>query len=71
LYDLQADPWELENLAAKPEEAGLATEMRHRLRRRLLDWVIGSEDPRPVPLYYDLETFESSEAPRYWRPEPT
>jgi arylsulfatase A-like enzyme len=61
LYDLAADPWELTNLAGRPEHAGALNE----LKGRLLDWSIGTEDPQPVPLYYDLHTFEPAETPRF------
>ena len=33
LYDLEADPYELTNLAGKPEFADVATEMQGRLKR--------------------------------------
>jgi arylsulfatase A-like enzyme len=48
LYDLDADPWELENLAAKPELIGVLAEMR----QHLLDWTLATEDARPVPFYF-------------------
>lgn len=49
LYDLDADPWELTNLAGDPRRAGQLAE----LRLRLLDWCMETEDARPVPLFYD------------------
>jgi arylsulfatase A-like enzyme len=52
LYDLDADPWELRNLAADPGHA----EARRRLRERLLDWSIATEGGQPVPLYFDPAT---------------
>jgi arylsulfatase A-like enzyme len=64
LYDLERDPWELENLAARPEHAQVVNEMR----RRLLDWSLRTEDPRPVPQLYDLTTFEPTAEPAYWPP---
>src|SRR6266542_2308728 len=64
LYDLEHDPWELENLAAQPEHAQIVNEMR----RRLLDWSLRTEDPRPVPLMYDPATFEPSHEASYWPP---
>jgi choline-sulfatase len=48
LYDLESDPWELENLAARPEMASVLTEMR----QHLLDWLLATEDAKPVPLYF-------------------
>ena len=50
LYDLQTDPWELNNLAADSEHADTVV----RLRRRLLDWMLETENARPVPLHYDV-----------------
>jgi arylsulfatase A-like enzyme len=52
LYDLEADPWELTNLAADPAHAAVRT----RLRDRLLDWSIDTEGGRPTPLYFDPTT---------------
>ena len=46
LYDLVNDPWELTNVAALPEHAGVIAD----LRGRLADWMIETEDARPVPL---------------------
>jgi arylsulfatase A-like enzyme len=46
LYDLAADPWELDNLAGDPGHEAVVA----RLRRRLLDWSIRTEDGEPVPL---------------------
>jgi arylsulfatase A-like enzyme len=48
LYDLDADPWELVNLASRPEHAGTIAEMR----QHLLDWLLTTEDAFPVPLYF-------------------
>ena len=63
LYDLSTDPYELVNLAAQAEHASVVTDMR----KRLLDWSLETEDARPVPLYYDLTTFENTEAPQHWQ----
>jgi arylsulfatase A-like enzyme len=46
LYDLQADPWELENVSGQRQYA----EVISGLRLRLADWSIDTEDSRPVPL---------------------
>jgi arylsulfatase A-like enzyme len=46
LYDLLRDPWELTNVASLPENREVICE----LSRRLMDWSIGTEDARPVPL---------------------
>jgi arylsulfatase A-like enzyme len=52
LYDLQADPWELRNVAADPAYA----EVKRRLRDRLLVWSIATEGGQPTPLYFDPRT---------------
>lgn len=46
LYDLEADPWELTNVAAQPQHAAVICEMRG----LLADWMIRTEDAMPVPL---------------------
>jgi arylsulfatase A-like enzyme len=46
LYDLEADPWELDNVVDDPGNDDVVA----RLRRRLLDWSIRTEDGTPVPL---------------------
>ncbi len=46
LYKLSDDPWEHENVAARPEHAPVISEMR----RRLADWMIETEDATPVEL---------------------
>ncbi|MCC6178422.1 MAG: sulfatase-like hydrolase/transferase [Chloroflexi bacterium] len=48
LYDLEADPWELTNLAGDARYAETVAE----LRLRLLDWCLETENARPVPLYF-------------------
>jgi arylsulfatase A-like enzyme len=48
LYDLDADPWELTNLAGSPEHRAVVAE----LRLHLLDWMLETEDAEPVPLYF-------------------
>ena len=46
LYDLQADPWELTNVAGLSGKQSVLADMR----LRLADWSVESEDSRPVPL---------------------
>ncbi len=46
LYDLRSDPWELRNIAHEQRNAGVISEMRV----LVADWMIRTEDPRPVPL---------------------
>jgi arylsulfatase A-like enzyme len=46
LYDLENDPWELENVVDNPSNREALAEMR----LRLADWSIKTEDARPVPL---------------------
>ncbi len=48
LYDLEADPWELQNLATLPDHAAVVAEMQ----RILVDWLLETEDAQPVPLYF-------------------
>jgi arylsulfatase A-like enzyme len=57
LYDLEADPWELRNLADDPAHA----EKRAALERRLLSWSIHTEDGAPRPLCFDPDTFDNSQ----------
>ena len=45
LYDLNADPWELTNVASDPKNASVIAEL-HEL---LLDWSTETEDHNPVP----------------------
>jgi arylsulfatase A-like enzyme len=46
LYDLEADPFELRNVAGEPGHAEQAAQ----LRAELLRWAVTTEDARPVPL---------------------
>lgn len=46
LYDLEADPWELTNVAHDPANAAAISEMR----AYLAEWMISTEDASPVPL---------------------
>ncbi len=46
LYDLVADPWELNNVASDPANVGTIAEMR----ALLLKWATDTEDYAPVPL---------------------
>ena len=46
LYHMIKDPWELENLAAEPAQAGQVAAMR----TQLLAWSFATEDPSSVPL---------------------
>jgi arylsulfatase A-like enzyme len=46
LYNLERDPWELENVAGDPANRDVVSEMR----LRLVDWSTTTEDARPVPL---------------------
>jgi hypothetical protein len=46
LYDLVADPWELENVIDNPAHRDVTADMQ----LRLLDWSIQTEDAVPVPL---------------------
>ena len=46
LYDLEADPGELRNLARVPGYETLIAD----LRARLFAWAVTTEDGRPVPL---------------------
>jgi hypothetical protein len=50
LYDLEADPWELTNLARSPHPDHQAA--RTDLQRQLLAWSIQTEDAAPVPFAF-------------------
>ena len=43
LYDLKADPWQLNNVVADPAYAQVKQDMRG----RLLDWIEQAEGTRP------------------------
>jgi len=58
LYDLASDPWELSNVARAPENEAVVAEMR----RLLAEWMLRTENARPVPLYFS--PFWEGEAPR-------
>jgi hypothetical protein len=38
---------------------------RHLAEKPLLEWSLRTQDPRPVPLYFDLSTFEPTATPSY------
>ena len=59
LYDLRADPWELTNLAADGAHAATVAG----LRLTLLDWLLETENARPVPLHYDLPLDRPADPP--------
>ena len=46
LYDLVGDPWELHNVAHEPDSLSVISEMR----AHLADWMIETEEYKPVPL---------------------
>jgi arylsulfatase A-like enzyme len=50
LYDLQADPGELVNLASSVNPRARAA--RHEMRDLLLDWTLATEDATPVPFAF-------------------
>jgi arylsulfatase A-like enzyme len=52
LYDLEADPGELTNVAADPENIGVVTEMRARLATWRSDTGDGPVVPLPTPEHY-------------------
>ena len=62
LYDMEADPWELTNLAGQPSMAATKQE----LRETLLRWAVMTEDHSPTPLYSDPDTLRDT--PRRWDP---
>ncbi|MBI3972837.1 MAG: sulfatase-like hydrolase/transferase [Chloroflexi bacterium] len=57
LYDLDADPWELHNLASDPAHAQLCAA----LERRLLRWSVATEDAAPRPLFFDPTTYDNAQ----------
>jgi arylsulfatase A-like enzyme len=61
LYDLEADPWELTNLAgsADPSHQAALSEMR----LRLADWLLDTENARPITLGF--RPFWEGDAPPY------
>jgi arylsulfatase A-like enzyme len=50
LYDLEADPWELRNLAASADPTH--QRVKAEMQRQLLAWSIQTEDAVPVPLAF-------------------
>ena len=64
LYDMEADPWELTNLA------GLSSfdATRQELRDRLLRWAVMTEDHSPTPLFSEPATLRDTPdgGPRYY-----
>ena len=56
LYDMEADPWELTNLAGHPSMAATKQE----LRDRLLRWAVMTEDHSPTPLYSEPDTLRDT-----------
>jgi arylsulfatase A-like enzyme len=54
LYDLNADPWELTNVANDPANATVISEMR----ALLVKWAVETEDYNPVPLPTTLGRLE-------------
>lgn len=51
LYDLAQDPWELNNLARSEQAEHVAA--RAEMRRLLAEWMLRTENTRPVPLYFE------------------
>jgi arylsulfatase A-like enzyme len=64
LYNLLDDPWELTNLAREAQHLPVIAEMR----RLLAEWMLRSENGRPVPLYF--RPFWEGETPRDVAPPP-
>ena len=64
LYDMEADPWELTNLAGQPSMASI----RQELRDRLLRWAVMTEDHSPTPLFSEPATLRDTPdgGPRYY-----
>jgi hypothetical protein len=66
LYDLRADPWELENVASKPANRRVVNEMQC----RILDWALETEDAKIVPLFFHPDSpfrdhHRCADAPRF------
>ncbi len=53
LYDLEADPYELENLAQRGEHRAVLADMQHRLVRAMSACEDGSEDSRRLVSEFD------------------
>ena len=64
LYDMEADPWELTNLAGQPSMAATKQESREMLLR----WAVMTEDHSPTPLYSEPDTLRDTRdgGPRYY-----
>ena len=64
LYDMEADPWELTNLAGNPSMA----KTRREMRERLLRWSVMTEDHSATPLYSEPDTLRDTRdgGPRYY-----
>ena len=64
LYDMEADPWELTNLAEQPWMAAT----RQELRGMLLRWAVMTEDHSATPLYSEPDTLRDTPdgGPRYY-----
>ena len=64
LYDMEADPWELTNLAGQTSMAAI----RQELRDRLLRWAVMTEDHSPTPLFSEPATLRDTPdgGPRYY-----
>ena len=64
LYDMEADPWELTNLAGQSSMASI----RQELRDRLLRWAVMTEDHSPTPLFSEPATLRDTPdgGPRYY-----
>lgn len=64
LYDMEADPWELTNLAGNPSMA----QTRRAMREKLLRWAVMTEDHSATPLYSEPDTLRDTPdgGPRYY-----
>lgn len=56
LYDMEKDPWELDNLASDKAYLDICNKMRVRLLR----WSILTEDSNSIPLFYDPDTLSDT-----------